>query len=50
MYRRIDRLRELLIGHVAATRSDPRLDSRTDVLALLMRGGGSPTSTSATSS
>ena len=36
-YARLDRLRELLGDHLGRTRRDPALDSRTDVLALLVR-------------
>jgi cytochrome P450 len=36
-YRRIDRVRALLEGHIATTREDPGLQRRDDVLALLVR-------------
>jgi cytochrome P450 family 135 len=38
-WRHRDRLMALLDEHVAATRADPRLDEREDVLALLVRAG-----------
>ena len=36
-YSRIDQVRGLLEAHIAATRADPHLESREDVLALLVR-------------
>lgn len=36
-YSRMDRLHELLRQHIVRTRDDPRLDERSDVLALLVR-------------
>ncbi len=39
-YKRIDRLHALLEGHIRATRADPGLEDRTDVLALLVRAAG----------
>ena len=39
-YARLDRMHELLDEHIARTRSDPALDERTDVLALLVAARG----------
>lgn len=39
-YARLDRLHELIDQHIARTRSDPGLDQRDDVLALLVRARG----------
>ena len=36
-YARIDRIRDLLVAHVGRTRTDPGLEQRGDVLALLVR-------------